>query len=88
MKKRDGGLTVHQDCLSDIVCVVASHDVIHIQHRSPSVKCLSSKYAAECAVVFSAYLRHNCVHGPAIQLVVRENFKWHIILLLIPFDCL
>ena len=58
--------TVHQDSFRDIICIMTRHDMIHVQHRSPTIECLSSEHSTKCAVIFPAYLGYDSVHCPSV----------------------
>lgn len=62
--------TVHEYRLGDVVSVVTGDDMIHVQHCSSPVQSLSAKHAAESAVVLFADLGDDCVHCPAVEVVV------------------
>jgi hypothetical protein len=78
--------TVHEDCLGDVICVVARDDVVNAKHRRSAIKGLPSENTTECAVVLSANLRNDGVHSPSVQLIVGKDLQWHVVLLLIPLD--
>lgn len=80
--------TIHKYSFCNIVCVVASDNVVNVQSRGTSVERLPSEYTTECTVVLLAYLRDDRVHCPAIELFVSKNFERQIILLLVSFHCL
>lgn len=77
--------TVHQYCFRNIVCVVASDNVVDAQGRSASVEGLPPEYTTECTIVLLSYLRDDRVHCPAVELFVGKNFERQIVLLLISF---
>ena len=81
-----GERTIHQYSLRDVVCVVASNDMVHVEDRSASVESLSSEDTAECAVVLAAHLADDGVHGPTVLFLVRQDFEGHAVLLLVTFD--
>lgn len=62
--------TVHKHSLGNIVSVMTRDDVVYIQHRSSPVKGLSAEHATEGAVVLFADLGDDCVHRPAVEVVV------------------
>jgi len=80
--------TIHKYCFCNVVCIVASDDVVNVQGRGTSVESLPSEYATECTIVFLAYLRDDRVHCPAVELFVGKNFEGQIVLLLVSFHCL
>lgn len=81
-------LTIHQDGFRDVVCIMTRDYMIHIEHGSSSVQCLSAEYPAKSAIVLLSDLRDDGIHRPSIQFVVREDFERHAILLLITLDSL
>ena len=44
------------------------------------VKCLPPEYPAVGAISLFANLRHHLVHGPAVEFVVAEDLKRHVVL--------
>jgi hypothetical protein len=79
-------LTVHENCLRDIVCVVSRHHVPHAQPRGPAIQRLPSEHAAVCAVALLAHLLYDLVHSPAIQLSISQYRQVHLVLLRISLD--
>lgn len=63
-------LTVHQYCFGDVISVVSSYDVVHVQASGTTVKSLSSKDATESAVVFPPNFLNDSVHSPSVKLIV------------------
>jgi hypothetical protein len=63
-------LAIHENGLSNIVCVVPSHNMIHAKHGSSSIQSLAPENPAKRAVIFLPDLRYNGIHGPSVQLVV------------------
>ena len=65
---------------------MACDDVVHVEHRRTTVESLSTEYTAECTIVLFTDLGDDGVHRPSIELVVRQDFERHVVLLLVPFD--
>lgn len=57
--------------------------MVNLEHRSPPIEGLPTENATERAVVLFSDLSDDGVHGPAVKLVVRQDFERHIILLLV-----
>lgn len=64
---------------------MSRNDVVDVQHCGAAIQCLPPEYAAEGTVVLPPDLGHYGIHCPSIELVVREDLQWHVVLLLIPF---
>lgn len=64
---------------------MARDDVVDVEHRGTAVQGLSTEYTAECTIVLFPDFGDNGVHRPSIELVVGQDFEWHVVLLLVPF---
>ena len=71
---------VQQYRLRDVVSIVSSYNLLRCFQGGPSVESLPPEDSAERAVVFGAHLPHNLIHGPAIQLLVRDHCEGDLVL--------
>ncbi len=58
----------------------------YTDEQGAAVESLPPEYAAEGAVVLATNFPHDGIHGPAIQLLVRNYLQRQAILLLIALD--
>ena len=66
---------IHNDRLRDVIRVMARHYLVDPQLHGAPVQGLAPEHAAEGAVVLEPDLGHNLVHGPAIEILIGENFE-------------
>jgi len=78
------GLTVHNDSLRHVVCIVACDNVTHAQHRRSTIQRLPSENPTDGTIPLLPDLLHDLVHSPPIQLSVANNTQLHPILFRIP----
>jgi len=71
---------IEENGLGNVIGVVASHEFVHLQESSSSIKSLATEDATESAVVFEANNVNDLVHGPSVQVLVGNNLKRELVL--------
>lgn len=77
---------VHYHRFRDVIGIMAGGDAIHLQLLGTAVQRLPTKHPTECAIIRAANFAHYPIHCPAIQLLVRQYFQRHLVVVAVLFD--